>query len=60
MITTIYILLFLIPVFSCLAVSSKEIEIKNNYEDIVELLILVLFVMLASLFLDKYVFNNFI
>jgi len=59
MLTTIYILLFLIPVFSCLAVSSKG-DIKHNYEDIVELLILVLFVMLASLFLDKYVFNNFI
>jgi len=59
MLTTIYILLFLIPVFSCLAVSSKG-DIKHNYEDVVELLILVLFVMLASLFLDKYVFNNFI
>ena len=59
MLTTIYILLFLIPIFSCLAVSSKG-DIKHNYEDVVELLILVLFVMLASLFLDKYVFNNFI
>jgi hypothetical protein len=60
MITTIYILIFLIPIFSCLAVSSKEIEIKNNYEDIVELLILVLFVMLLSLILNKYIFKGFI
>jgi len=59
MLTTIYILLFLIPIFSCLAVSSKG-DVKGNYEDMVELLVLVLFVMLASLFLDKYVFNNFI
>lgn len=60
MITTIYILIFLIPIFSCLAVSSKEIEIKNNYEDIVELLILVLFVMLLSLILNEYIFKGFI
>jgi hypothetical protein len=60
MLTTIYILIFLIPVFGCLAVSSKEIEIKNNYEDIVELLILVLFVMLLSLILNKYIFKGFI
>jgi hypothetical protein len=58
MLTTIYILIFLIPIFSCLAVSSKG-DVKENYEDMVELLVLVLFVMLASLFLDKYVFNNF-
>jgi hypothetical protein len=58
MLTTIYILIFLIPIFGCLAVSSKG-DVKENYEDMVELLVLVLFVMLASLFLDKYVFNNF-